>query len=302
LPSLYWDDYRAAWYAAAGTGIGSSLTDLLALSFTATLGLGDTSYYDGRPGILIAAFLPLALGFFLLGRGDKAERSTLGWLWYFAVAYIAVWIVGVMNSAGLRQGRFLVTPLVLLAPVVAWGIAQLKSSDTPRFAPSRMALLFVGLWAGFSLWIGVAETIQLDPLNGLFSHSKATWLAQRPPAYQALVAQTNALPPASIVSLWYEPRSLGMPPTTNPDTLLYEFTWRLQKANGDIPQLDAELCQEGITHIAIAFRGADFLYEESVVNPLSEAEYSALQAWRAGHEKVWEDGAGWYEVYAVGCN
>ncbi len=301
FPGPYWDDYRAAWYAAGGTGIGSSLPDLLSLPFTATLAIGDTSYYDGRPGALVAIFFPLALGFFLMRCGDQHERGTVGWLLYFAVTYIAVWVVGVMNSAGLRQGRFLVTPLVLLTPVVAWGIGQLQSLDTPRFAPSRVALLMVGLWAGFSLWIGVAETIQLDPINGLFSPTKATWLAQRPPAYQALVEQVNALPPASIVRLWYEPRSLGMSPATNADTLLHEFTWRLQSVNRDVAALDTELCQEGVTHIVIALRAADFLYMESVVNPISAEEYNALHSWMTGHQEVWEDGAGWYGMYEVGC-
>lgn len=301
LPSPYWDDYRAAWYAGAGTGIGASLTDILALPFTATLALGDTSYYDGRPGALIAIFLPLALGFFLLGRGGKGERGVVGWLLYFALAYMAVWLLGVMNSAGLRQGRFLVTPLVMLTPVVAWGIAQLTTLDTARFAPSRVALLVVGIWASFSLWIGIAELIPLDPIAGLFSPAKTAWLAQRPPAYQALVEQINALPSSAAVRLWYEPRSLGMSPITNADTLLYEFTWRLQKVDGDIALLDAELCQEGVTHIGVAVRGVEFLHRETTITPLSAAEYTALQTWSLRHTKIWEDGAGWYALYTLDC-
>jgi hypothetical protein len=301
LPGIYWDDYRAAWYAASGTGIGWSLTDLVALPFTVTLALGDTSYYDGRPGALIATFIPLALGLFFLGYGQKQERTSLVWLLYFAGAYITVWVLGIINSAGLQQGRFLVTPLVLLCPLVAWGIETLKTIDIPRFAPSRVALLIVGLWAGFSLWISIGETVALDPVNGLFAPDKSRWLAERPPGYQALVAQVNALPATNRVQLWYEPRSYGMSPATLPDTLLYEFTWRLQRVNRDVAEIDNELCQAGISHVAVALRGADFLFEESIVNPITAEEYNALQAWMSRHEQVWADGAGWYELYTVGC-
>ncbi len=61
---LFWDKFRAAWYAQAGTGIGWNFGKLVSLPLLATLGIHDANYFDGRTGPLFLAFLPL-IGFWL---------------------------------------------------------------------------------------------------------------------------------------------------------------------------------------------------------------------------------------------
>ncbi len=94
LPSRYWDEFRGARYAAAGSGIGWSLREWLAVPWLTTLGLRDTSYYDARPGPLLATFSPLGLWFWLRGAGQSAERRTLALLGSFALGYGLLWFVG----------------------------------------------------------------------------------------------------------------------------------------------------------------------------------------------------------------
>lgn len=302
LPSPYWDDFRASWYAAAETGIGWSLPDLLAVPWTATLGLRDATYYDGRPGPLLATFTPLAFWFWLRGAGRSDERRVVGILAVFALSYIALWLVGIVSSAALWQARFLATPLLLLCPVVAWGIGQLEPMATERFAPARFAYLFVGGWAVLATLIALAEFSRTDPVQALMGYeSREAWLESQIGSYEPLVREIDELPPGSRALLLFEPRSYRMPVTTEPDTLLYEYSWRLHRLGGDTADLTPHLCEEGYTHAAIYWRGARFLNQEDAANGLSNAEFAALEAWAEGQESLWLAENGQHELLRLAC-
>lgn len=302
FPTPYWDDFRSAWYAAAGTGIGVSLPDLLTLPYTVTIGQGDANYFDGRPGLLISTFLPMAILLWLFLKEPHAVIShrIIGWLFFFSASYGLIWLFGVVSSAALRQGRFLLPPLLLLTPVVAWGITQLPRFDLPAFRPSFLVRFFVGGWASFALLVAGADLVNADPLQAIF-RSPSQWQNENWGAYGELVTAANALPPTSRLLLWYEPRSYKMPPTVYPDTIVVQFAWRFLEAEGDLTRLEETLCEDGYSHVAIYQRGVRFMREEGRVNTITDDVYNALQQWTSNHIKVWEDGAGWYEMYEVGC-
>lgn len=302
LPTPYWDEFRSAWYAAAGTGIGFSLPDLLSLPYTVTVGIGDANYFDGRPGLVVSAFLPLALFLWAWRRKDidSDTQSTMAWLLFFAFLYGLIWLFGVINSAALRQGRFLLPPLLLLTPVVAWGFSRLPQYDFPAFRPSFLARFLVAAWACFALLVGVAEVVQADPIKAVFTNP-SRWQQEQWGPYSDLITATESLPSNARLLLWYEPRSYHMPTTVYPDTIVVQFAWRLREAQGDLTALDTTLCQEGFTHVAIYERGVTFMREEGKVNTIEDEVYEALQTWQNRHERVWIDEAGWYEIYLVGC-
>jgi hypothetical protein len=302
LPSPYWDDFRATWYAAAGTGIGWSLPDLLAVPWTATLGLRDANYDDGRPGPLIATFTPLAFWFWLRRAGRSDERKIIGILAAFALSYVALWLVGIVSSAALWQTRFLATPLLLLCPVVAWGIGQLEPMATRSFSPARFAYLFVGGWAVLATLIALMEFFRTAPVQALMSYeSREAWLESRIGSYELLVQEMNALPAGSRALFLFEPRSYRMPVETWADTVLYEYSWRLHRLGGDAVQLTPQLCEEGFTHAAIYWRGARFLNQEDAANDLSDAEFAALEAWAGGQESLWLAENGQHELLRLAC-
>jgi hypothetical protein len=303
LPTPYWDEFRSAWYAAAGTGIGFSLPEILALPYTITIGQHDANYFDGRPGLLISTFLPLAVLLWIWQREHRPSQfyRTIGWLLFFSAGYGIIWLVGVVNSAALRQGRFLLPPLLLLTPVVAWGLTLLPRFDLPTFRPSFLVRFLVGAWAGFALLVTVADIARANPIQALV-YSPSEWQIEQWGAYGELVATTNTLPPASRLLLWYEPRSYKMPTTVYPDTIVVQFAWRLLEAQGNLDGLDERLCQEGYSHIAIYQRGVRFMRENGDVNTIDDEVYRALQTWTTSHNKVWEDSMRWYEMYEVGCN
>lgn len=302
LPSPHWDEFRAAWYAAAGTGIGWSLPTLLAVPWLATLGIRDTSFYDGRIGPLLTTFLPLALWFWLRGAGVGTERrvvATLGWL---ASGYLVLWLLGIVSSAALWQGRFLVTPLLLLCPVAAWGIGQMAQLATPSFSPAALAYLFVGAWAVTATLIAFTELTRTAPLDALVGRpSLAAWREGQLAGYARLVEETQRLPASARLLLLFEPRSYQMPTRTEADTLLYEFSWRLWQAEGNSQQMHEQLCTEGFTHAAIYWRGARFLAESSRANPLPAAEMAQLEQWSHAQHLLWEDESESHALYELRC-
>lgn len=302
LPSPYWDEFRATWYRAAGTGIGYSLRELLAVPWLTTLGVRDTSYYDGRPGVLITTFTPLALWFWARGAGTKATRHKISLLLAFASVYLLFWLLGIISSASLWQGRFLITPLLLLSPVVAYGIAQLEELTTPSFSPARFAYLFIAAWAFFATLIAGAELMAHDPLNGLLSHSNdPAWLERQLGGYERLVQEANRLPQEAKLLLLFEPRSYRMPLQTEADVLLYEYLWRLDQASNNLDGLQINLCTEGYTHIAIYWQGVHFLYREGTINRLSQMDFWLLQKWSRLQQPLWEDETGSHALLELSC-
>lgn len=224
-----------------------------------------------------------------------------------AGGYLALWTLGVISSGPLRQGRFLITPLLLLCPVVAWAIQQLGTLATPNFEPRRLALLFVAVWAVLALLAQGLELLQRDPLRGLLAgpESRAAWQAGQIGNYPYLAEALHALPEGSRALLLMEPRSYGSPAPTEADTLLYEWPWRLHRAGDDPARVTADLCAEGLTHAAIWWRGARHMRDEAGNHtPLSAEQFRRLEEWRDGQSLLWERWSGDaldYQLLELSC-
>ena len=69
------------------------------------------------------------------------------------------------------------------------------------------------------------------------------------------------LPADAKVLLLYEPRSLGARRPTQPDAILDEFAWRLDRAQNEIHQVATEMRAEGFTHLLVSRRGVELAIE-----------------------------------------
>ncbi|MFN8453587.1 MAG: hypothetical protein U0401_02770 [Anaerolineae bacterium] len=96
---LYWDQFRAEWYAQAGSGIGFDLPRLLELPVMAMLGIKDVNYFDGRTGPLFLAFLPLMIGYGLFRYRAAARPPAVNILLIFALIQFCFWTLGVICRA-----------------------------------------------------------------------------------------------------------------------------------------------------------------------------------------------------------
>ncbi len=70
----YWDSFRSAWYAGAGTGIGWNALQLFLLPLNVVLGYRDENFYDGRIGPLFLILAPFAL-WILISRSRSDSES-----------------------------------------------------------------------------------------------------------------------------------------------------------------------------------------------------------------------------------
>jgi len=130
---LYWDSFRAAWYAETGTGIGWNFKELFLLPLNATLGHRDANYFDGRIGPLFLVLAPLPVYVLLTAKNYTGQkRRTLLAMTLFTLLSIGAWIFGVINSAALWQTRLLFPALIPFALPTALGLLAVKRLDTPR--------------------------------------------------------------------------------------------------------------------------------------------------------------------------
>ena len=294
----YWDDFRAARYAAAGTGIGLRWSTLLALPWLATLGLHDVSYLGGRIGPLFLLFLPLILlyGLGLLRRRDPDRPAALDSLLFFALAQFGFWTLGVIWSRSLWQSRLLLPCLATLAPVIGWLWTELPRFDQPLFRMSRFVTLVVGLVLTLTLIDSALQTLRADPLPYLVGDEAwDEYLTRRLGAHYAAMQQLNEQLPdeATVVFLW-EPRSYYCQRDCRPDSILDAFPHMVYQ-HGSADAIARAWREEGVTHVLIHRAGLDFLRKESpeTVNTavLTELETHYLC--------LLFDVAGAYQVYAL---
>lgn len=305
-----WDEFRAAWYTNPGTGVGWNPVELLKVPLLATLGIRDANYYDGRTGPLFLALTPLALWVWLrnvvgpAGRSSnttaRAELDTVGALLLAAGVQGAVWMFGVVNSAALWQSRFLLTMLLLLAPVLAWSLGRLTALDTPRFSVSGLLRLLVGVALTFNALDFTLDTAGANPLPWLFGfESRTAFLAGRLGSHAAAMQALEGLPPASRVLFLWEPRAYLAPRPAQPDAILDEFAHRRWRHDGDGRAVAVEMRSQGYTHLLIYWAGARFAAEHlsSLVGPTDVAALEAFVA--AEGREVWRASDGSYAIYEL---
>lgn len=304
----YWDAFRAAWYAEAGTGIGWDLQELLLLPVTTTLGLRDATFHDGRIGPLYLMLLPATLWAIwrsrrargVPARGEAGERRD-------AVVSIALfaglgglfWTLGAINSSALWQARLLFPTLFPVAILTALGMEALQELDTPVLRLSWVARLIVaGVIALTLLEIGLF-VVARNPLavaTGL--ESRRAYVARVQPGYAGMHTLLEQTPANARIYFLYEPRSYGLPRTVQPDPLLDNLAHGLYRY-GNVQAFATALQQEGYTHVLLYRWGVDFLseHEPDKVPPTTLDALERLTTVLTEAAGATADGR--YELYAL---
>lgn len=290
----YWDAFRAAAHREPGSGIGWDAAALFTLPYTLTLGIGDASG-DGLPGPLYLAFLPLLL-FYVLSRAGRRAPFAFQVLLLFALLHYAVWVLGVIDSAPLRQGRLLLPAFVALCPVLAWIIADLARYDHPQFSLQRFINLVLAVVIIFQLVTQVGHWLQLNPLLFIAgSESRDAFLERNlGPVYTVSQAINETLPSQAVVQFLWEPRTYYCALDCRGDHILDKYT-HLEYLHGSADQIAQALATEGVTHLLIFEQGLAFLQDANaeLVIPADAAEYDRFIA---AHTRPVQQ---WGQVYTL---
>lgn len=304
----YWDTFRTAAYNGAGTGVGFNLPTLLALPAYLTLGIHDANYIDGRSGPLFLAFLPILLAYGLFGYRKRERPPALNSLLIFALAQYAVWVAGVVWSAGLWQSRLLLPAFVALCPALAWLLADLAHLDHPQFSLQR----FLGLFMGVVLALGLVDQLgnnQTGGQTGWLYHqpwryligpeSRTDYLTRRLGFHYTAMEAVNALPADAVVLFLWEPRSYYCRRDCRPDSILDRYN-HLQYLHGaDAEAIAGRWKEDGITHVLVFKLGLDFMLAEEGAQAEIRPDPAVINRLAADFMAPVTDVSGAYQIYRL---
>lgn len=273
----YWDDFRAAWYADSGSGIGWNALEILLLPLNTLLGHRDANFFDGRMGPLFLILAPFTIWILLARtRQDSAEGWSLFAIGVFSLLSFAAWTVGVINSSALWQGRLLFPALIPFAipSAVAWD--SLKMFDTPRLRISFLVNASIVVVLTLSVFDNAMFVLQRNPLAVAFgAQSRERYIERINPSYAALMSLMDELPSNARVYSLFEPRTYGLPRPTQPDAIIYNFAddvYRYKTSDGIL----AHWKSKQYTHVIVYERGLDFMIDSGSTK-FSLATQSTLQ-------------------------
>jgi Dolichyl-phosphate-mannose-protein mannosyltransferase len=258
----YWDDFRAAWYADSGSGIGWNALELFLLPFNTLLGHHDANFFDGRMGPLFLILAPFTI-WILISRTprDQAESGSLLSIGVFSLLSLAAWTVGVINSSALWQGRLLFPALIPFAIPTALAWDSLKAFDTSKLRISFLVNTVIAVVLALTVLDTAIFVLQRNPLAvALGAQTRQRYIERVNPSYAALMSLMNELPPDANVYSLFEPRTYGLPRPTQPDAIIYNFAddvYRYETADAIIEHWKSEQ----YTHVIVYERGLDFMVE-----------------------------------------
>jgi hypothetical protein len=260
----YWDDFLSRWYAEAGTGIGWNPLQLLLLPFNTVLGIRDVTYFDGRIGLLFLLLAPFTVWILLTRarRGSAAGWSLLA-IGLFSALSFAAWTLGVINSSALWQARLLLPALIPLSIPTALAWDSLKTFDTPRLRISFLADALITLFIVLTLIDNTVFVIQRNPLAvATGAQSREGYIERVNPSYAALISLMDELPDDARVYSLFEPRSYGLPRSTQADPIVYNFAHDafLYRTSADIIR---HWKLEQYSYILVYERGREFLSDSA---------------------------------------
>ena len=297
-----WDEFRAAWYARAGTGIGLNPLKLLALPWTLTLGIRDMNYYDGRMGPLFLALLPLLVvyGVYRPRRGEIQRPAAVGYLLTFALAQYLVWTWGVIASRSLFQSRLLLPCFVAMAPALAVALDALRAFDRPAFSLHRFVWMTIAIVLALNVVYQGLDFLRIDPLPYLAGReSRDEFLTRNLGQHYAAMQYINENLPsgAKILFLW-EPRSYYCQRQAQPDAILE--TWKhLVYEYGSVDAIARHLADEGYTHVLLHQKGLEFVVEAGM-DPITGEDVRLWEDLASDYlTVVHREGEG-YVLYALG--
>ena len=278
-----WDEWRAAWYARSGSGLGWDLGELLKLPWTLTLGLRDMNFYDGRAGPLYLLALPFALAWAarLYGRRD-GRPPAMGYLLVYALVQYAFWVVGAVSSRSLFQSRLLLPALAVLCAPLAYLFGELGELDTRALSLRRLIGMTVVLVLAANLCYQFLQTVRIAPLGVLVGEeSRDAFLQRNLGAHYAAMELVNEHVPEEgrVLFLW-EPRSYYCRRRAQPDAILERWAWLRHRYDDDLGEIARALRAEGYTHVLHHRAGLEFM-RQSRLDPLSDEDLDALDAFIA---------------------
>lgn len=297
----FWDEFRAAWYARAGTGIGLNLLELLALPWTLTLGIRDMNYYDGRMGPLFVGLLPLVLVYFLLRPRDRtlARPKAVGYLLFFALTQYLAWTYGVIVSRSLFQSRLLLPCFVALSPALAVALEALRVLDRPQFSLRRFIWMTVVIVLALNVVYQSLDFLRVNPLPYLAGReSRDEFLTRNLGWHYTMMRYINEnLPPEAKVLFLWEPRSYYCQRQAQPDPVLE--TWKhLLYQYGSVETIARHLKNEGYTHVLFHQGGLEFMLRTKM-DPITEEDVRQWESLVSAYlEEVHREGER-YVLYAL---
>ena len=256
---LFWDEFRAASFAGAGTGIGFDLLAILRLPYEISVGIGDASQ-DGAVGVFLLLFLPLIVAYAVTPLGRHGKRP-FKYLILFALAQFLFWVLGVVFSQAVRQSRFLLPAFVALCPVMAWILEDLARFDTQQFSLRRllgMVIVFVlllNLVGQILQWLPVAPHTYV-----IGTDSEDALLTRMLGAQYKATQGINQLPEDAVVLFLWEPRSYYCQRECRADVLLDNLS-HAEYLYDDLEGIVSAWQADGITHLLSFDAGYQFLLD-----------------------------------------
>ena len=260
----FWDDFRAAWYADSGTGIGWDAARLLFLPVNTLLGYQDANFFDGRMGPLFLILAPVSIWILVSRtRRDTAEGVSLLAIGVFSLLSFGAWTVGVINSTALWQARLLFPAWVPFAIPTALAWDSLGVFDTSRLRIGFLVNALIAVVLALTVFDQAIFVLQRNPLAvAIGAQSRERYIERINPSYGALIQLMNELPADAKVYSLFEPRTYGLPRLTQPDPIIDNFAHDvyLYETSSQIIQ---QWTSEQYTHVIVYERGLDFMTESA---------------------------------------
>ena len=258
----YWDDFRAAWYADSGTGIGWNALQLFLLPLNTLLGHHDVNFFDGRMGPLFLILAPFTIWILISRtRQDSAEGWSLFAIGVFSLLSFIAWTIGVINSSALWQGRLLFPTLILFAIPTALAWDSLQQFDTSKLRISFLVNALIAVVIALTIFDLGIFVLQRNPLAvAIGAQTREKYIERVNPSYASLMNIMDKLPANARVYSLFEPRSYGFPRTTQPDPINYNFAHDiyLYKTPDAIIQ---HWKAEQYAYIIVYERGQEFMFK-----------------------------------------
>ncbi len=248
----YWDQFRAAWYAGAGTGLGWDLKALILLPLTVTLGYQDVNSIDADIGPLLLLTLPFAL--WTLARKERGEisrRVALTAIGLFAFLGAAFWVYGYITTKNLWQTRLLLPVLVPLVIPASIGLTMISNLDT-----KQLRLYFiVSSIAAASIYVNLLDmglsVIARNPLSvAVGITTNQNYLVRYQPGYAYALEMVSQTSSSSKIYALFEPRSYGMDRAIQCDSILDNFSHDVY-LHGEPEKIVDAWRLEGYTHVLL---------------------------------------------------
>jgi 4-amino-4-deoxy-L-arabinose transferase-like glycosyltransferase len=218
---VYWDSFRAEWYAGTGSGIGWDVMELILLPFVTTFGFRDENYFDGRMGPFYLVLTPLVL-YSILRIYQKRTKlhDDMSSLVLFGFLSISVWAYGVIQTQHLMQSRLLFPALLALLPLFAKSILIIESWNIPKL---NFRFIFSTIFAiaifTFTLDFALLVFFRNPIMAAIGSESRTAYTERFNSGYAQLLSLTENTPQEAFIYLINEPRSYGINRAVQPDPI-----------------------------------------------------------------------------------